>query len=125
MGQSPGSAAPKCMWPPSAFLAGFLLLTLLRPIPLLGHPLSLQEPVTPPPAAPDSTPQQLTATPEKPPSAPAAEEVVTRDAATTFKVRVNLLLVRVVVREERGKVIETVKKEDFLLFDSLNRQSIS
>src|SRR6266404_2297546 len=125
MGQSPGSAAPKCMWPPSAFLAGFLLLTLLRPIPLLGHPLSLQDPVTPPPAAPDSTPQQPTAIPEKPPSAPAAEEVVTRDAATTFKVRVNLVLVRVVVRDEHGKVIENLKKEDFVLSDNRKPQTIS
>src|SRR5262245_54258801 len=34
------------------------------------------------------------------------EEVVTRDSPTTFKVRVNLVLVRVVVRDEHGKVID-------------------
>lgn len=54
-----------------------------------------------------------------------AEEVVTRDSDTTFKVRVNLVLVRVVVRDEHGKVIENLKKDDFLLFDNRKPQTIS
>src|SRR5262245_12460470 len=45
-------------------------------------------------------------------------EVVTRDSNPAFKVRVNLVLVRVVVRDSRGNVVEGLKKEDFLLFDN-------
>lgn len=53
------------------------------------------------------------------------QEVVTRDSPTTFKVRVNLVLVRVVVRDERGKIIDNLKKEDFQLFDNRKPQTIS
>ena len=51
--------------------------------------------------------------------------MVTRDSATTFKVRVNLVQVRVVVRDENGKVVENLKKEDFQLFDNRKPQTIS
>ncbi len=51
--------------------------------------------------------------------------MVTRDSATTFKVRVNLVLVRVVVRDAYGKVIDNLKKEDFLLFDNRKQQNIT
>lgn len=50
---------------------------------------------------------------------------MTRDTATTFKVRVNLVLVRAVVRDEHGKIIENLKKEDFQLFDNRKPQTIS
>src|SRR5215467_4080294 len=53
------------------------------------------------------------------------QEVVTRDSPTTFKVRVNLVLVRVVVRDEQGKIIDNLKKEDFQLFDNRKPQTIS
>jgi len=53
------------------------------------------------------------------------QEVVTRDSPTTFKVRVNLVLVRVVVRDEHGKIIDNLKKEDFQLFDNRKPQTIS
>ena len=52
-------------------------------------------------------------------------EVVTRDTGTTFKVRVNLVLVRVVVRDEHGQIVSNLKKEDFLLFDNRKPQAIS
>jgi len=52
-------------------------------------------------------------------------EVVTRDSNPAFKVRVNLVLVRVVVRDSRGNVVEGLKKEDFLLFDNRKPQTIS
>src|SRR5438552_16318249 len=42
-----------------------------------------------------------------------AEEVSTRDTPPTFKVRVNLVLVRVVVRDTQGNVVPNLKKEDF------------
>src|SRR5215813_8730328 len=53
------------------------------------------------------------------------QEVVTRDSPATFKVRVNLVLVRVVVRDEHGKIIDNLKKEDFQLFDNRKAQTIS
>src|SRR5882724_13606140 len=56
---------------------------------------------------------------------PASAEVVTRDSAATFKVRVNLVLLRVVVRDQNGKVVDNLKKEDFLLFDNRKPQTIS
>jgi VWFA-related protein len=73
---------------------------------------------------------------EKPASAPAPQEpakpadasqgeVVTRDSNATFKVRVNLVLVRVVVRDDHGNAIDNLKKEDFLLYDNRKPQSIS
>jgi len=59
------------------------------------------------------------------PDTPSSAEVVTRDSATSFKVRVNLVLLRVVVRDEHGQVIDNLKKEDFLLFDNRKPQTIS
>lgn len=72
--------------------------------------------------------------PAKPPSAPAqtapadsknAPEMATRDSTATFKVRVNLVLVRVVVRDQHGKVVDNLHKEDFLLYDNRKPQTIS
>jgi VWFA-related protein len=47
------------------------------------------------------------------------------DAVTTFKVRVNEVLLRVVVRDAQGRAIGTLKKEDFELFDKGKSQTIS
>ena len=91
-----------------------------------------------PPAsdAPAQAPAKAAATEAKPPAESAdgqggyqatasPQEVVTRDSSTTFKVRVNLVLVRVVVRDEHGKVVENLKKEDFQLFDNRKPQTIT
>lgn len=48
-----------------------------------------------------------------------------RDTAPTFKVRVNLVLVRVVVRDAQGKVVENLHREDFALADDRKPQVIS
>ncbi|HEY6269938.1 MAG TPA: VWA domain-containing protein [Candidatus Acidoferrum sp.] len=53
------------------------------------------------------------------------EEVSSHDTPTTFKVRVNLVLVRVVVRDAHGKIVPNLKKEDFQLFDNKKLQTIS
>src|SRR5437016_8643882 len=53
------------------------------------------------------------------------EEVSSHDTPTTFKVRLNLVLVRVVVRDSQGKVVSNLKKEDFQLYDNRRLQSIS
>ena len=52
-------------------------------------------------------------------------EVTTHDTAPTFKVRVNEVLVHVVVRDNLGKVIPDLKKEDFQLFDNRKPQTIT
>src|SRR3984957_4599447 len=67
------------------------------------------------PAAPDT---------KQSPEANAAEGT-TRDTASTFKVRVNEVLVRVVVRDESGKIIPDLKREDFQLSDNRKLQSIT
>jgi VWFA-related protein len=54
-----------------------------------------------------------------------AAEVSTRDTPPTFRVRVNLVLVRVVVRDSSGKVVSNLKKEDFQLSDNRKPQVIS
>ncbi len=52
-------------------------------------------------------------------------EVSTRDTATTFKVRVNLVQVRVVVRDSQGKFVENLRREDFLVYDNNKPQAIA
>ncbi len=61
----------------------------------------------------------------KPDASLPPDEVTARDAPATFKVRVNLVLVRVVVRDKTGKVIPNLKKEDFQLEDNNKLQTIS
>ena len=53
------------------------------------------------------------------------DEIVSHDSPATFKVRVNVVLVRVVVRDNNGKVVSNLKKEDFQLADERKPQIIS
>ena len=53
------------------------------------------------------------------------QEIASHDTPATFKVRVNLVSVRVVVRDTNGKVIPNLKKEDFQLADNRKLQVIS
>ena len=80
--------------------------------------------VSPAPAAtktPSDTPaMQSPNTPTNP-----KEEVSTKDTGTTFKVRVNLVQVRVVVRDKNGKLVPGLKREDFQVFDQGNLQAIT
>jgi VWFA-related protein len=54
-----------------------------------------------------------------------SSEVVSRDTPTTFSSKVNLVMVPVVVRDQKGKAIGTLKKEDFQLFDKGKPQAIA
>jgi len=76
------------------------------------------------------------AAPEKPPStnpqeavpkpkADASSEISQMDSAATFKVRVNLVQVRVIVRDPSGKPINNLTRQDFLLYDQGKLQTIS
>ncbi len=54
-----------------------------------------------------------------------APEVSTEDTSTTFKVKVNLVEVRVVVRDAQGHAVGNLKQEDFQLLDNGKPQVIS
>ncbi len=71
-----------------------------------------------------SKPDTEPAKPQAPSSSDNAE-VSSHDTPPTFKVRVNLVLVRVVVRDGQGHVVPNLRKEDFLLFDNRKQQVIS
>ena len=64
-------------------------------------------------------------TPATAPSSGDSSEVSTRDTPPTFKVRVNLVLVRAVVRDAKGNPVNGLKKEDFVLTDNRKPQVIS
>jgi VWFA-related protein len=68
----------------------------------------------------------------RPPPAPApsqtgsssSQEISSHDEVTTFKVKVNLVLVRVVVRDGKGNAVGNLRQEDFELFDGRKPQVI-
>jgi VWFA-related protein len=78
---------------------------------------SKTDPAPPPAQSPSST------NPDS--NASSGAEVSSRDTAPTFKVRVNLVLVRAVVRDSQGNIITNLKKEDFQLQDNRKPQTIS
>lgn len=93
---------------------------------------SVQAQSTPPPPSPSANPASAPAsqTPADParqqsPNSSDTSEVSSRDTAPTFRVRVNLVLVRVVVRDQQGKVVPNLHKEDFQLSDNRKPQIIS
>ena len=58
-------------------------------------------------------------------SGASAPEIISEDTSATYKLNVNLVLVRVVVRDAQGKPVGNLKKEDFQLFDNRKAQIIS
>jgi VWFA-related protein len=54
-----------------------------------------------------------------------AQEVNTRDSPTPFSVRVNLVPVRVVVRDAHGQAIPNLRQDDFRIFEDGKPQLIS
>jgi len=48
-----------------------------------------------------------------------------RDTPATFKAKVNLVLVPVVVRDSQGRPIGTLRQEDFQVFEDGKRQTIA
>jgi len=58
-------------------------------------------------------------------SAANVPEVTTHEELETFQVKVNLVEVRVVVRDAQGNAVGNLKQEDFLLFDDKKPQTIT
>jgi VWFA-related protein len=75
--------------------------------------------------APQAPPADTSQNAPKPDAKPTNDEIVSHDSPATFKVRVNVVLVRVVARDSNGKVITNLKKEDFQLADDRKPQIIS
>lgn len=75
--------------------------------------------------SPSTTPQTPTAPQSDSAQDTHKEEIISHDSPATFQVRVNLVLVRVVVRDSNGKIIPNLKKEDFQLKDERKPQIIS
>jgi VWFA-related protein len=110
----------------SLLLPGFrrtILIVFACCLALSSNRLSAQTP--PPPAQDAPAKTDSTAAPPQAAAAGQNEEVSSRDTPTTFKVRVNLVLVRVVVRDQKGKIVPNLKKEDFQLYDNRKLQTIS
>jgi VWFA-related protein len=98
----------------SLLLCGILSATLLTEA-------QAQTPSGSPQAPSAATPPAA----QQPASKTQNEEIVSHDSPATFKVRVNLVPVRVVVRDSNGKVVTNLKKEDFQLLDNRKLQIIS
>jgi len=81
----------------------------------------------PPAAAPDSDTKVWKAAPAASPASGENNnsELSSQDRPATFKVRVNEVLMRVVVRDQKGQVVTNLHKEDFQLFDNRKPQTIS
>ena len=104
---------------PVAVLVCFAF-TCVLPLFAQDQPPTSPPPVSPPAANPDSA-----AKPAQEAPAREVQEVSSQDAPATFKVRVNNVLVRVVVRDSQGRVVSNLKKEDFQLFDGRKLQAIT
>lgn len=99
----------------------FCCLLAIFAAPLHAQPRAPQE------SPPATNNNQSTAQPAKPQEPPAnsSAEMSSRDTTPTFKVRVNLVLVRAVVRDAKGKIVPDLKKEDFQLYDNRKLQTIT
>jgi len=94
-------------------------LSIVNPL-FAQDPPPPAQPAPPSAASPDSAAKPAAANPGRD-----VQEVSSQDAPATFKVRVNNVLVRVVVRDSKGKVVSNLKKQDFQLYDGRKLQAIT
>jgi len=111
----PSNSYSRTVW--STFSGVIFFFTSL-PVALSQSPSATSQ-------APQAPPAGATSNAPKPDAKAPNDEIVSRDSPTTFKVRVNIVLVRVVVRDSNGKVVSNLKKEDFQLADNRKLQIIS
>lgn len=111
----PLRSLPRAVW--------FALLGAI--ISCAGLPAVRAQAPSPTSQAPQAPPADTSQNVPKPEAKTTNDEIVSHDSPATFKVRVNLVLVRVVVRDSNGKVVTTLKKEDFQLADNRKPQVIS
>jgi VWFA-related protein len=82
--------------------------------PSSGSTNTSQDPATAPaPPAADNKPAQPKA------------ELTSRDTTTTFKLRVNLVQVKTIVRDSKGNLVKDLKREDFQVYDQGKPQVIT
>jgi VWFA-related protein len=74
---------------------------------------------------PPAPPAQTAGSVSQPKADSASAEIISKDEVPTFKVDVKLVLVRVVVRDPKGRVIGNLHKDDFQLFDNRKPQVIT
>jgi VWFA-related protein len=77
---------------------------------------------------PAGSPQQNAPAAPTPPQAKAldsSQEMNTRDSTTPFSVHVNLVPIRVVVRDSHGHAVPNLRQEDFQIFEDRKPQVIS
>jgi VWFA-related protein len=86
-----------------------------------GAPPSGQPSVT---TVPSKTPAEVS-TPQETKSTDSKTELSSKDTNTTFKLRVNLVQVKVVVRDSKGELVRDLKREDFQIFDQGKLQTIT
>jgi VWFA-related protein len=87
-----------------------------------------QNPSSPPsaqPASPSTTSPAGSPDTQQTKAAQPKAELSSKDTTTTFKVRVNLVQVKVVVRDSKGELVRDLKREDFQLYDQGKLQTIS
>jgi VWFA-related protein len=105
----------------------FVLVTLFTWMPVA----SAQEPAGTPAASPSSGTPPTEKAPGSSPNSDTPKttepktELSTKDTETTFKVRVNLVQVKAVVRDSKGQLIRDLKREDFQLYDQGKLQVIT
>lgn len=75
-------------------------------------------------ATTDKTPPATSGTDQAKTTEPKAE-LSSKDTETTFKVRVNLVQVKAVVRDNKGELVRGLKREDFQVYDQGKLQVIS
>jgi VWFA-related protein len=106
-----------------AIILGSLLL-VCSPMRLAAQDPGISPSTPAPSSATNPQAHSTSDQPTKPPSESKAE-MTTQDAGTTFKLRVNLVQVHVVVRDAKGTPISNLQREDFQIFDQGKPQAIT
>jgi VWFA-related protein len=103
------------------------ILTCLCFLVLTTAPaVSSQDPGAPGnPSAAEKTQSPASPDPAAKAKSDSASEISQTESAATFKVRVNLVQVRVIVREPSGKAVGNLTREDFLLYDQGKLQNVT